>query len=251
VVLHGNPHVLAALEGDHAGAVMLAESRAHPAGGVGAVGLGLVHVDKAAIGPGGAGFDLAGVPSRGFLGRSFDEALQELVVALGGGLVPAHEGAGLVADPAQDFVDNLGVGSVVGDENELVVAVVDEALGQIVYDAAIGIAGEGEGAGALSELAHVMGGVADGDAGGVEGVGKLGGSLDYAHGGEGIGAEGAVGSVLFVGSHGNEDRVIGLEMLRYFVVAHLGDIQTLRSRHLFLLFALLRERLINVRLLCR
>ena len=203
MVLHGNPHVLAALECDHAGAVVLAEIGAHVAGGVSAVGLSLVHIDEAAISPSGAGLDLAGVPSRGFFGRSFDDALQEFVIALGGGLVPAHEGAGLVADPAKDFVDYLGVGSVVGDEDELVVAVEDEALGQIVHDAAIGVAGEGKGAGALAQLAHVVGRVADGDAGGVEGVGKRCGSLDNAHGGECVGAEGAVGTVLFVGSHRN------------------------------------------------
>ncbi|VBB39613.1 hypothetical protein TRIP_E200057 [uncultured Spirochaetota bacterium] len=172
VVLHGNPGAFGALEDDGGNAVVLIEGGAHPLGRVGLVGVGAFHVDAfLVVGQAGGGFHLAGVPG----GVLDHEIPHEFVFALGGGEEPAAEAAGFIGQPAQRLVDDLLVGGVMADEDELAETMVDERAADLVDNALEGVAGEGDGAHAVVALAHVVGGIPEGHQGGEGHLSLLGG----------------------------------------------------------------------------
>ena len=97
---------------------------------------------------------------RGVLHHSFGQPDVALAVELG----HHHERARVVADAAQQRVDDLRVGAVVVDEHQAVEPVVDQRAGDVVVEVDQHLGADRDRAGALPGLVHVLGGVAHPDA---------------------------------------------------------------------------------------
>src|SRR5437879_5014944 len=196
-VIHREGEVLVAAELDVGGSVRLAEAARQPARGVGAGVDRPFHPYQAGVvGQHLRGLELTRVPAWRFLWRVLQHVFEHANVALRVGLVEGDDRAGLVPDPTQQGVDDLGVGAVPVDEDQLVPAVVDEAPGDVVEHLVQRAGAERYGAGAGAGLAQVLRRIAGPAGGWVGDCRKPGGASGDLQRGDGVGAEREVRTVL-------------------------------------------------------
>ena len=94
-----------------------------------------------------------------------------------------------------------------GDVDDFVEAVENEALGYFVDDSPECFGGEGQGSDPFVHLSHVMGRVADGDQGGVKDIGLFRSPFHNGYRGEAVCSERNVSTVFFAASYRNQDHI--------------------------------------------
>ena len=114
---------------------------------------------------------------------------------------------------------------MVRNEDNLVEAVEDQGLADIIDHGSVRVRGQGDRSGFFSHLVHVVGGVSEGGLGRVAHVGDLGCPGDHFPGNECVASVEDVGAVPFEAPHGNQHDIALVQVLGDVQIGHLEKVK--------------------------